>query len=144
MTDEKVHLFADLANPVEDTKLAGQTPGGGASPSNFQLSLAAIRTLFGTSGLRRGKVETQTATANVEKQISIPAGSVVSKIILKSTATGSVNIGSTSGGTDISESEPYYNGNQVMQPNTYFETSGTLYFSGHTHALTIKIIIDYA
>lgn len=144
MADTKVHLFPDLATPLGDTKLAGQTPGGGANPEAFEVSLDQIRDFCGATGLRRGKVIAETATANIEKQVPIPAGSLVSKIIINSTASGTVNVGSTSGGTDIHEAEPYANGARVSLPSTYFTNAGTLFFSGHTHALTLKIILDYA
>lgn len=79
------------------------------------------------------------ASGSVGSQ-AIAANSLVTHIIITASGAGTVNIGTSSGGTQISAAEPYVNGTICFVANEAFTSSATLYFSGHSHTLTVKII----
>lgn len=66
-------------------------------------------------------------------------GTLIEKIIIIESATISVNIGTTNGGSDIIEGLPVENGFEVISPDLYFKTDTTLFFTGITSSTVIKI-----
>lgn len=134
----KVDTFSALSTLYADTSIAGQTPGNGAAKTPFQIALSVLKAwLYANwSGLL---APASIASGSVGSQ-AIAANTLVTHIIITSTGAGTVNIGTSSGGTQISAAEPYVNGTICFVANEAFTSSATLYFSGHSHTLTVKII----
>lgn len=77
-------------------------------------------------------------------QVTIAANSLVEKIIIIGTASGTVNIGTSSGGNDLYDAEPFVNGSVVLSNlDLHYANSGTIYFSGHASNITVKVILRY-
>ena len=68
------------------------------------------------------------------------ANTLVSEIIITSSAAGTINVGTSGSGTQIAEALDYVNGSIVFVVNHFFSAAGSIYFSGHTSAITVKFI----
>jgi len=138
----KVDTFAALSTLHNDTMLAGQTPGNGAAKTPFQVELSTLLAWLVAnwpSDVLSGSIPGGTSGS-----VAIPANKVVTHIIVTSTGAGTLDIGTSGGASDVSDDEPYVNGSTLVVANKYFAASGTLYFSGHSHAITVKIILENA
>lgn len=79
-------------------------------------------------------------TISDESTVSIPAGKEVTSIIIKTTGTPTVSVGTAADGTDILDSEVLVNGlNPVFKVGHFFETAGTLHFTVSTGSLTVWV-----
>jgi hypothetical protein len=121
----QVHTFSLITQLYEDTRLPLQFLGGGNTPAARQ-------------------VELSTLLAWIESNITVPSAfavKLISKIVIIGSASGTVSVGTSSGGTQILEAESYDTDGAVFAVDKYFHNSGTLYFSGFgAHTLTVKLI----
>lgn len=83
---------------------------------------------------------TQTITTG-SPSVSVPAGLLLTDVVIIGTPAGTVNIGTSSGASDYFEGLDYdNNGSNPLQSPKYFKTAGTLWFSGFAAAsLTVKL-----
>jgi hypothetical protein len=73
--------------------------------------------------------------------IAITAGKVIDSIIIvPSSGSQTINIGTTSGGSQIVDSVDVSAGDPLILVNKYFTTDNTVYVSGITVSCTVKII----
>lgn len=90
-----------------------------------------------------GKVISSTFPGSTSGTQAIPAGSVLHAIIIRAAEMGTVNIGTTGGGVEIADAEPYINGSIEILRIKDFPAAATLYFTGHTDSITVKTILIY-
>lgn len=94
----------------------------------------------GTNWVLLTKQKTFSLTAGGTDEIAVPAGRLVSQIVVTaSSGTGSVTIGTTDGGNEIIENEPYNTSGRPFTIGWWFGSSATLYFSVFTGTITVNV-----
>lgn len=135
----RVHLFPTITTVYGDTKLAGQTPGNSGSPSAFQVSLNTILAWLAANLLP----DTTTAqTVASGGTLTVPAATLVDWIVIVSDGTArTINIGTTSGGTDVADGETLATTTDLRLLKGLHKESGslTLHFSGFTGNIQVKL-----
>lgn len=116
------------------------------SASTSEGSLAyddALNDLYhsdGSTWVLLTKEKTFSLTAGGTDEISVPAGRMVSQIVVTAgSGSGSVSIGTTDGGSEIIENEPYNTSGRPFTVGWWFSSAATLYFSVFTGTITVKI-----
>ncbi len=94
----------------------------------------------GTNWVLLTKEKTFSLTAGGTEEISVPAGRLISQIVvIASSGTGNVTIGTTDGGNEILENEQYNSSGRPFTMGWWFPSASTLYFSVFTGTITVKI-----
>lgn len=116
------------------------------SASTSEGSLAyddALNDLYhsdGTNWVLLTKEKTFSLTAGGTDEISVPAGRLISQIVVTAASgSGSVSIGTTDGGNEVIENEPYNTSGRPFTVGWWFSSAATLYFSVFTGTITVKI-----
>lgn len=74
--------------------------------------------------------------------VDIPAGKEVASIIIKTTGTPTVSVGTSAAGSDVIDSEVLVNGlNPVFKVAHFFETAGSLHFTVSSGTITVWLKI---
>lgn len=94
----------------------------------------------GVSWVLLTKEKTFSLTAGGTDEIAVPAGRLVSQIVVTAASgTGNVTIGTTDGGSQIIENEPYNTSGRPFTIGWWFPSDSTLFFSVFTGTITVKI-----
>lgn len=137
----KVDTFALQTTLYSDTRIPFQFRGNGlpAAPRGVELSvlLAWIEANISING---ADPITATITSGAPS-IAISAGKLLEKFVIIGTATGTFSLGSTSGANDILAGEAYDTNGLVFILEKYYKNAGTIYFSGFTGTLTVKLYL---
>jgi len=94
----------------------------------------------GTNWVLLTKEKTFILTEGVTDEIAVPAGRLISQIVvIASSGTGNVTIGTTDLGSEIIEDEFYNTSGRPYTIGWWFPSDSTLYFSVFTGTITVKI-----
>lgn len=141
MANKKPSSFTTKATAHLDTKLISQVPGNSAPIEDCQFTVQTILNVLKANGLLPGKVASGTFPSGTSGEIEIPANTVVQHIVVSSAGAGTIDIGTTGGGTEIVEALPYPTApNPVVINYEFGSGGGTLHFTGHDDSVTVKII----
>ena len=154
-------LFLDAANPVISVgKTAGTADvfeavqmAGGALVLNGPVFFATLTNLYftGITGNTVVKVYKDSYAGNVVNlsngitlapgavTYNVPAGSLITKILLVDAANPLVSVGSAAGATDVYQPVQMANGYTTLNGDNYFANAQTIYFNGVTADTIIKI-----
>lgn len=141
MANTKPSAFTTKTTAYADTKLISQVPGNSAAAEDCQFTLATLNAYFKGVGIQR--VVSGTANSGSVGSLSIPANCIVNSIAVQSGGSGTVDIGTTSGGDEITTGLDF-----PTAPNPYVlqrevgSGGETLYFSGHTSTISFYAIIS--
>lgn len=134
-----VHNFSLLSEVYADTRLPLQYPGNGAAAAPRQITLVTLLAwLQANLDLPDSGVSEATVTTGAPS-VAIAAGRLVEKIVVVGSTSGTFNLGTSAGGTQILEAENYDGGGHVYAFDKYFLSAGSLFFSGFSGTLTVKI-----
>jgi hypothetical protein len=138
----QVHTFSLITQLYEDTRLPLQFLGGGNTPAARQVELSTLLAWIESNiTVASAFTVTTSSITSGSNTIAVGAGKLISKIVIIGSASGTVSVGTSSGGTQILEAESYDTDGAVFAVDRYFHSSGTLYFSGFgAHTLTVKLI----
>ena len=94
----------------------------------------------GTLWVLLTKEKTFSLTAGGTDEIAIPAGRLVSQLVVTAeSGSGNVSVGITDLGSEILESESYNTSGRPFTIGWWFPTDSTLFFSVFTGTITVKI-----
>lgn len=94
----------------------------------------------GTSWVLLTKEKTFSLTAGGTDEIAIPAGRLVSQLVVTAeSGSGSVSVGVTDLGSEILENESYNTSGRPFTIGWWFPSDSTLFFSVFTGTITVKI-----
>lgn len=135
----QVHTFPLVTTLYADTRFPLQHLGNGEPPEASQVELSVLLAWM-QSNLTLPDMGVSTATVTVGvPSVSIAAGKLVEKIVVIGSSGGTFSLGTTVGGSQILSGENYDTGGVVYAFDKYFAASGSLFFSGFTGTLTVKI-----
>jgi hypothetical protein len=136
----QVHLFPLDNNLHADTRVPFQFRGGGQGAAARAFQLSALVS-FMQDNLAIPNVGPNEATVTLAApNVIIGAGVLVEKIVVIGTTTGTFQLGTTPGSSNILDNSSEYTPNgTVFAFNQYFHAAGLLCFSGFTGTLTVKI-----
>ncbi len=135
----QVHNFSLITQLYSDTRLPLQHLGNGQPAAARQFTLATLLAwLQANLTLPDMGVTTVTITTGAPST-AIAAGKLVEKIVVIGSSGGTFNLGTSSGGTQILDGENYDTAGQVYAFDKYFGSAGSLFFSGFSGTLTVKI-----
>jgi hypothetical protein len=141
MANTKPSAFVTKTTAYLDTKLMSQVPGNSAAAEDCQFTLNAVLTLFKANGLLAGKILSGTFPGSTSGEIEVPANALVQQIVVQSSGAGSIDIGTTGGGTEIVDGLTYPTAPNPFVMNYEFGSGGgTLHFTGHDDTVTVKVI----
>ena len=132
----RVDLFSLKTVLHPDTRIPGQYPGNGDAAVPFAFELAALMDFINAN------IQVGPTVYNVPigtPSVAVAAGKLIEKIVVIGTTTGTFKLGTTPGGTEILDGESFDTDGAVFAFDQYFHTAGSLYFSGFTGTLTVKI-----
>lgn len=139
----KVHLFT-LENDISpDSRVPFQALGGGKTPAARAFELSALlawieaNITLPTSPFSVQSVSVTTGSPNV----SVSAGRLVLGFAVTGSGSGTFNLGTAPGGSDILGAEAYDTVGQFYFVPRFYPTSGSLCFDGFSGTLTVKIIL---
>lgn len=117
-------------------------PAASSSKASFAFD-DALDDLYHSDGaawILLTKEKTFNLTAGGTDEIVVPAGRLVSQIVVTAASgTGNVTVGTTDGGSQIIENEPYNTSGRPFTIGWWFGSSGTLFFSVFTGTVTVKV-----
>lgn len=94
----------------------------------------------GTSWVLLTKEKTFSLTAGGTDEIAVPAGRLISQIVVTAASgSGSVSIGTTDGGIEVIENESYNTSGRPFTIGWWFPADSTLFFSVFTGTISVKI-----
>ena len=139
----KVHTFPLVSEVFDDTRLPLQYPGNGASPAPKQMELALLLTwieaniTFPAQIVSVQSVSVTTGSPN----ISVSANRLVLGLLVTGSGSGSFNLGTAPGGSDILAGESYSTTPAFFFVSRFYGSSGSLCFDGFSGTLTVKLIL---
>lgn len=139
----KVHTFSLLTELFSDTRLPLQYPGNGApaAPRQIELSLL-LGWIEDNITLPAPALTVQSASVTtVSPNISVSAGRVVLGFAITGGGSGTFNLGTSPGGSDILAGEAYDTTGLLYFVPRYFPSGGTLCFDDFGGTLTVKLIL---
>jgi hypothetical protein len=87
-----------------------------------------------------GKVLDLTLAPDSIASFVIQPGYMIMYIVITANAPGTVNIGLSPNGVEISDGEPYEVGTNTLIPN-FFSSGNSLYFSSNTTQITVQAVL---
>lgn len=116
------------------------------SASTSQGSLAyddALNDLYhsdGTNWVLLTKQKSFSLTSGGTTTIAVPGGRLISSIVVvASSGSGTVNIGTTPSGSEIIEAETYGTAGRPFTIGWWFSADSTIYFSTFTGTITVHV-----
>lgn len=137
----KVHLFPTIPSLLPGFKIPLQFVGTGETPAASQVEDTVILAWI-ESNLTPSKFSVATGTVSNDGSIAVSSGRMVADVIVVGATSGTFNLGTTSGGTEILEGESFDTDGAVYTIKRYFNSGGSLYFGGgFSGSLTVKLIL---
>ena len=139
----KVHTFPLVSDLYSDTRLPLQYLGGGESPAASQVALSTLLTFLEANlAFPSGPVTISSATiTGASNSMAIPAGRILSKVVVVSAGHDDFQLGTTDGGSELVEDGQSSTAGEVYVLERYFVSSGTIYFTGMSGNLTVKLVL---
>lgn len=136
-----VHTFPLVTEVYSDTRLPLQYPGNGGAPAAKQVELSLLLEWV-EENITASPFSVQSATVANNGTVAVAAGRMVAKIVVIGGASGTFNLGTTASGTEIMESATFDTDGAVYALDNYFNSGGTLHFSGgFAGSLTVKLVL---
>ncbi len=139
----KVHTFPLITEIFADTRIPLQYLGGGNgnAPRQFELSVF-LAWIEGNITIPDGPVSISSATINGgSNSMAIPAGRILSKVVVVSSGHDEFALGTTNGGSELLEDGQSSSSGEVYVLERYFGSSGTIYFTGMAGNLNVKLVL---
>ena len=137
----QVHNFPLTTNLYDDTRLPFQYPGNGGAPAALQVELSVLLAWI-ESNMTPSAFSVQSATVANNGTVAVSAGRLVAKVVVIGGSSGTFNLGTTASGTEILEGETFDTDGAVYVIDRYFNSGGTLHFSGgFAGSLTVKVVL---
>jgi len=138
----KVHTFPLLTEIYSDTRLPLQYPGNGAAAAKKQIELSLLLTWIEANIAFPStfSVQSETVTGG-SPSIAVSAGRLVLGMLITGDGSGTVDVGTAPGGSNILGGESYSTTPAFFFVPWYFDSSGTLNFDGFSGTLTVKLIL---
>ncbi len=139
----KVHTFPLVSEVFDDTRLPLQYPGNGspAAPKQLELSLL-LAWIEANITLPTSPFSVQSASVTTgSPDISVSAGRLVLGMLITGSGSGTMNVGTAPGGSNILAGESYSTTPEFFFVPWFFASSGTLNFDGFSGTLTVKLIL---
>jgi len=139
----KVHTFPLVSEVFEDTRLPLQYPGNGASPAPKQVELSLLLAWVESNiTLPANPISIQSVSVTTgSPNVSVSAGRLALAFVITGSGSGTFNLGTAPGGSDILAGEAYDTTGMLYFVPRYFPTSGSLCFDGFSGTLTVKLIL---
>jgi hypothetical protein len=137
----KVHEFALDNELYNDTRIPFQYRGNGKSNTRRAFELSALVDFVSTN-LPASPFSVQSASVSNNGTVAVSAGRMVAKLVVIGGSSGTFNLGTSSGATDIMEGGTFDTDGAVYALDNYFHSGGTLHFSGgFSGSITVKLIL---
>lgn len=129
-----------LIVPIYTNKAAFPSAASSKASLAYDDALGDMYSSDGSIWILLTKEKTFSLTAGGTVSIAVPAGRLLSQIVVTaSSGTGNVTIGTTNGGSEIIENEPYNTSGRPFTVGWWFSSAGTLFFSVFTGTITVKL-----
>jgi len=135
----KVDTFTLQNTLYSDTRIPFQYRGNGQSAAARAMTLDTLLAWIEANISISGSDPVAATITSGAPSVAIPAGKLLEKIVVVGSGSGTVSIGTSSGGNDLFNSEPYDSNGSVFILEKYFKNAGTIYFSAFSGTLTVKI-----
>lgn len=139
----KVHTYSLITELYSDTRIPLQFLGNSQSPAPRQFELSVLLEFLNSNiTFPDGPLTVTSATiTGASNSVVIPAGRMLSKIVVISAGHDDFDLGTTDGGTEVIEAGVSSSSGEVYLIDTYFGSGGTVYFTGMAGTLTVKVIL---
>lgn len=139
----KVHTFPLISEAYSDTRLPLQYPGNGAAAAPKQMELSLLLSWIEANiTLPTNPISVQSVSVTTgSPNISVSAGRLVLGFAITGGGSGTFNVGTAPGGSDILGGEAYDNTGLFYFVPRFYPSSGSLCFDGFSGTLTVKLIL---
>lgn len=128
----KDFVTANAITAAERTKLAGIDEN---AEENVQADYGEVDPLSDAFIANKPDVvESETVSVSGGNTFNVPAGKVVLSIVLRTTTTNTIRVGTTVNGSEIDENEVVANEPYTINYNNYFNAQTTIHFTGNCEA----------
>lgn len=121
----------------DDTKIPIQFRGGGRAAADKQVALSLllewIQDNLPPTGVSSNSV------SDPSLGLGVTAGRLIEKIIVIGGGSGTFSLGTSLGDDSLLSGEAYNTSGEVYILEKYFNSGGSLYFSGFSGTLTVKM-----
>lgn len=136
----KVHLFSDVSELLPGFKIPFQYLGAGETPAPRQIPESVLLAWINANVSTPISVTSASVTTG-SPDISIAAGRLVLGMLITGSGSGTLDVGTAPGGSNILAGESYSTAPAFFFVPWYFAGSGTLNFDGFSGTLTVKLIL---